>query len=266
MSLLQDAMRASHARPPVAPSRPSALVVGGGGALGSAVLERLLAARGLARVRVLVTQGFHAAMHGLESLVVAPSDLDTPPTAALASDTALVVFDRTRRANGREDAFVKPQPEALPALARWLFAGGVRRLVVVLPHSMATLPQALKAGLASLDEHTVATLGFEHVVFVRPAQSPNNTRATNGLQRLADGVFAQLRFMVPQAEQPVRVQKVAAFVTELVLRLPGSTPGTRVAPPELVWLAAQARAPGEVVQAWLDGRKLPPISAPRMRL
>ncbi|MEO8056925.1 MAG: hypothetical protein ABI671_01280 [Burkholderiales bacterium] len=266
MSMIQEALRGGHARPPTALPQPSALVVGGGGTLGSAVLERLLAGRRFAHVRVLVTQGFHAAMRGLEPLVVAPSALDTAPAAPLAADIALVVFDRTRRANGREDAFVKPQPEALPALARWLFAGGVRRLVVVLPHSMASLPQALKAGLASLDEHTVATLGFEHVVFVRPAQTAPDVRAASGLQRLADGVIAQLRFMVPQAEQPVRVQKVAAFVTELAARLPSSAPGTRVAPPELVWLAAQAREPGALVQAWLDGRELPPVSAPRMRL
>jgi hypothetical protein len=266
MSLIQEALRGGHARPPAAPRRPSALVIGGGGTLGSAVLERLLAGRRFSHVQVLVTQGFHAAMGGLEPLVVAPSAIDTAPTAPLGSDTALVVFDRTRRANGREDAFVKPQPEALPALARWLFAGGVRRLVVVLPHSMASLPQSLKAGLASLDEHAVATLGFEHVVFVRPAQTAHDARAANGLQRLADGVFAQLRFMVPQAEQPVRVQKVAAFVTELTLRLPASAPGTRVAPPELVWMAAQTRDPGALVQAWLDGRELPAVNAPRMRL
>ena len=266
MSLVQDALRGGHARPHAAPPRPSALVVGGGGTLGSAVLERLLGGRHFAHVRVLVSQGFRAAMHGLEPLVLAPSGIDTPPAVRLAADTALVIFDRTRRANGREDAFVKPQPEALPALARWLFAGGVRRLVVVLPHSMASLPQALKGGLASLDEHAVTALGFEHLVFVRPVQASNEAPAASGLQRLADGVIAQLRFMVPQAEQPVRVQKVAAFVSELVARLPTSAPGTRVAPPELVWLAAQARAPGEVVQAWLDGRELPPVNAPRMRL
>lgn len=266
MSLIQDALRGGHARPPAEPRLPSALVIGGGGTLGSAVLERLLAGRRFAHVRVLVTQGFHAAMHGLEPLVVAPSAIDTLPAVPLAADIALVVFDRTRRANGREDAFVKPQPAALPALARWLFAGGVRQLAVVLPHSMASLPQALKAGLASLDEHAVAALGFEHVVFVRSAQLPADDRADQWLQRVADGVIAQLRFMVPQAEQPVRVQKVAAFVAELVARLPASTPGTRVAPPELVWLTAQTRDPGAMVQAWLDGRELPPVNAPRMRL
>ncbi len=266
MSLVQDALRGSHLRPSAVPPRPSVLVAGGGGTLGSAVLERLLAGHNFAHVRVLVTQGFFAAMRGLEPMLVAPADINMPCATPLAADTALVVFDRPRRANGREDAFVKPQPAALPALARWLFAGGVRHLVVVLPHSMASLPQALKAGLASLDEHAVATLGFEHVVFVRPAQTPSDVRAASGLQRLADGVLAQLRFMVPQAEQPVRVQKVAAFVNELVLRLPQSTPGTRVAPPELVWLAAQTREPGGLVQAWLDGHELPSVNAPRMRL
>lgn len=131
---------------------------------------------------------------------------------------------------------------------------------------MVNLPQALKAGLASLDEHAVAALGFEHVVFVRSAQASADQRAERWLQRLADGVFAQLRFMVPQAEQPVQVQKVAAFVTELALRLARSAPGTHVAPPELVWMAAQTREPGALVQAWLDGRELPPLNAPRMRL
>ncbi len=266
MSLVQDALRGGHARPPTAVPRPSALVIGGGGALGSVVLEKLLAGRGFGHVRVVVTAGFRAAMQGLETLTVAAHGVASMAAVPLASSLALVVFDRARRANGREDAFVRPQPEELPALARWLLAGGVRQLVVVLPHSMASLPQALKAGLASLDEHAVATLGFEHVVFVRSAQAPNDQRADRWLQRLADGVVAQLRFMVPQAEQPVRVQKVAAFVAELALRLPTSAPGTRVAPPELVWMAAQTRDPGALVQAWLDGRELPPLSAPRMRL
>ena len=266
MSLLQDALRAGHARPPAAAPRLSALVLGGGGALGSAVLEKLLAARGFAHVRVVVTPGFRVAMQGLEALTVVSPNAEALAGAPLDSQLALVIFDRERRANGREDAFVRPLPEDLPALALSLFAGGVRQLVVVLPHSMASLPQALKAGLASLDEHAVAALGFEHVVFVRSAQATADQRADRWLQRLADGVMAQLRFMVPQAEQPVRVNKVAAFVTELALRLVRSAPGTRVAPPELVWMAARTREPGALVQAWLDGRELPPVSAPRMRL
>ena len=266
MSLVQDALRAGHARPPADAPRPSVLVVGAGGALGSAVLEKLLAARAFAHVRVAVSQALRVAMHGLEPLRVDTGSFDEAPAAPLGADLALVVFDRTRRSNGREDAFVRPPPEALTTLARWLLAGGVRQLVVVLPHSMASLPQALKAGLANLDEHAVAALGFEHVVFVRSAQVPADERASSALQRLADGVLTQLRFMVPPSQQPVRVQKVAAFVVALASHLPTSAPGTRVAPPELVWLAAQASDPHPLVQAWLAGAELPPLNAPRMRL
>ena len=266
MSLVQDALRAGHAAPLAAVPRRSALVIGAAGALGSAVLEKLLAARGFSHVRVVVTPGFRAAMRGLETLTVASHDVASMAEVPLDSNLALVVFDRERRANGREDAFVRPRPEELPALARWLFAGGVRQLVVVLPHNITSLPQALKEGLASLDEHAVAALGFDHVVFVRAAQTAADPRAAQWPQRLADGVLAQLRLMVPQTEQPVRVQKVAAFVAELALRLASSDPGTRVAPPELVWLAAQVRDPGALVQDWLAGRELPPLNAPRMRL
>ena len=206
MRLLQDALRAGRAGPSAAASQRSALVIGGAGALGSAVLEKLLAARGFSHARVVVTPGFRTAMRGLETLTVASQGVASMAEVPLDSNLALVVFDRERRANGREDAFVRPRPEELPALARWL------------------------------------------------------------PQRLADGALAQLRLMVPQTEQPVRVQKVAAFVVELALRLASSDPGTRVAPPELVWLAAQGRDPGALVQDWLAGRELPPLNAPRMRL
>ena len=132
-----------------------------------------------------------------------------------------------RHANGRELAFVRPRPHDLPMLARWLHTRGTRRLVVVLPHSPASLPDALKRGLANLDEHAVAALGFEQLVFVRSAQKPGSARAAQWLQRLADGVLAQLQLMVAAPDQPVRAAKVARFVLELAAQLPASEPGTR---------------------------------------
>ncbi|HEY9029279.1 MAG TPA: hypothetical protein VIP05_33645 [Burkholderiaceae bacterium] len=182
------------------------------------------------------------------------------------ADTALVVFDTKRHANGRDDAFLRPEPRELTALARWLQASGVRDLVVVMPHRAASLPQALKAGLADLDEHAVASLGFERVVFVRSARAPDDERSRVWLQRLADGVLAQLRIMTPQRDQPVRSSQVARFVAELALQLPDHAAGTRVAAPELVWLAAQQADPAELVRAWLAGEALPEPAVRRMRL
>jgi hypothetical protein len=304
MTLLHHALRVGRTSPLAASAVSTVVVVGGGGVLGSAVLERLLGQRRFAHVKVLATRGFTAAMHGLEAVLVdsfetpdaalADGALDAAPhareaasipragastgrdaavnprqaasnTAALA-DTAIVVFDRERHANGRELAFVRPRPDQLSVLAAWLQRRGVRHLLIVLPHAPAGLPDALKLGLANLDEQAVSALGFTHLVFVRSAQAPGSERAAQWLQRLADGVLAQMRFMVAASNLPVRPVKVAQFVTELAQRLPASAAGTRVAPPELVWQAAQLRDPAPLVQAWLDARGLPPIALPRRRM
>jgi len=126
MSLIHEALRAGHA-PPIhrRAAGPRVLVAGGGGALGSALLEQLLGARHFSQVSVLVTQPVQAALRGLVSVMWGE---ETPANAAL-DHTAVVVFDRQRGVNGREDAFMKPQPEQLPALAAWLQSRGVRHLL-----------------------------------------------------------------------------------------------------------------------------------------
>lgn len=274
MDLVNEALRApagsASRKIRVSHADPAALLVGGGGALGSAVLEQLLGGGRFEPVRVLVTQGFKGGVRGMEP-VLAPAMFDgevgAPAMHSLASTrTAVVVFDRERHANGREDAFFRAEPQSLPVLAHWLRQQGVQHLVVVMPHSPAALPQALSLGLANLDEHAVSALGFVHLVFVRTAQQPGATRAGAWLQRLADGLLMQLRLMIPASHQPVRVQKVAQFVAELAAQLPASAGGSRVAPPELVWQAAQTDHAGALVAAWLAGTELPLLKAPRQRL
>lgn len=269
MTLVNHALRAARSSAPDAsdaPAAPTVLVAGAGGALGSAVLEALLAGRRFAHVEVLATRALTVAMNGLEPVVVDGFDDLAAPVGVSRADTAVIVFDRERHANGRELAFLRPQPHELPALARWLLARGVKRLVVVLPHTPAGLPEALKRGLANLDELATAALGFEHLVFVRSAQKQGHARAERWLQRLADGVLAQMQMMVASTNQPVRASKVAHFVCELAAQLPASPAGTRVASPELLWQAAQSRDAAPLVQAWLAHRELPPLTAPRRRM
>jgi len=235
-------------------TRRRALVVGGGGPLGSQVLERLLAAGPFDGVGVLVSQPLQPALRGLR--VVA--DGDEAAWAALAPDTAVIVFDRARHAGGREAAFVRPEPAALPAWAARLQAHGVRSLIVVVPHTAGLLPTALKAGLASLDEGAVAALGFEHLVFMRPAQGAAAAPVGSGLpSRLAHGLLAQLNWLVPQGDQPVRSATVARVAARLAAVLPDHATGTRVLPPAWLWAAAQRPASDAVVDDWLAGRPLP---------
>lgn len=236
---------------------PRVLVLGGGGALGARVVERLLAGRRCHAVGVWTVQPLRAALRGLVPLAAGD-------WAGFQPHTAVVVFDRARHANGREAAFGMPQPAALPALAAQLRQLGATALVVVVPHAPGLLPQALKSGLASLDEAAVAAQGFAHLVFMRSAQAGlASAPAAAAPARLAHWLLGQLHWMVPQADQPVRTDTVARVAARLAVVLPQSAPGTRVLPPEVLWAAAQAPASDAVVDDWLAGQPVAPAGARR---
>lgn len=260
MDVLAQALRGAASQRGVPAARAEVLlVVGGGGVLGAALLARALACGRFARVQALVARDLASALRGFEPLPQAALG------APLRADTAVIVFERARRNNGRDDAFVQPQPQQLPALAAQLRAGGVRRLLVLVPHAPALLPQALKAGLASLDEGQVAALGFEQLLFVRAAQAAAERGAGGWLQRLAAGWLAQLAWMVPQRDQPLRAQRLAELVVELIWRLPQAGTATRVLAPDLLWQAAHAADSGAWLAAWLQGDALPAVAAPVQR-
>ena len=126
----------------------------------------------------------------------------------------------------------------------------MRRLVVVVPHAPALLPQALQAGFATQAEGEVAALGFEHLVFLRPAQYAIAPRVATRVERFAAWWLAQLRLMVPVREQPVLAARLAAVVVTLGRLLPLVPPGTRVLPPDALWQAAQGDAEA-VLAGWL---------------
>jgi hypothetical protein len=235
------------------------LVVGGGGTLGSALLTRALACGRFARVQALVARPLASALRGFEPLPAARLGL------RLRADSAVVVYERARRSNGRDDAFVQPQPTELAALAAQLRHGGVRRLLVIVPHAPALLPQALKGGLATLDEGRVAALGFEQLVLVRAAQALRGEPGRTWANRVAAAWWSQLAWLVPQREQPVRAVRLAELVVELVWRLPQAPPATRVLSPELLWQVAQAADGGALLAAWLTGEALPLPIVPRRR-
>jgi hypothetical protein len=160
---------------------------------------------------------------------------------ALGVDTAVVVLERQRHSNGRDDAFVQPRVEDLVPLAGRLRRCGVSRLIVVVPHAPALMPQALAQGFASLDEAAVAALGFDHLVMLRTPQD-KLPEATRGMARLAALWLAQLRWMVPQRQQALRAVALARCVVQLARLLPLAPPGTRVIAPEQLWTWSQNEA------------------------
>lgn len=234
----------------------SLLVVGAGGTLGSAVLAEALVAGRFQRVAALVDAPLSSAVRGLQPLTLAQLQPAPPAGRTGASDAleaAVIVFERERHANGRDEAFVQPTPKQLGSLAQVLRAAGVRQLMVLVPHTAALLPQALAHGFADHEEREVAALGFEHLVFVRTAQTAPSQPADGLLPRFAAWWLSQLRWMVPQREQPVRAARLARLAVQLMRQLPQAPPGTRVLAPAVLWQASQHEDPDQVLQPWLHG-------------
>ncbi|MCZ8254096.1 MAG: hypothetical protein O9327_00265, partial [Polaromonas sp.] len=248
-----------------AAAKPRLLVAGATGVLGNEVLRRLVGSGRYAHTEVLATEAMATSLSGVGiALAGAPAPIEAWPARPLPAHTGLIMFEPPRLYYGRERTLWTPAPAQMPELARWLKRCGVQTLVIVVPHAPGRLPDALKRGLADLDEHAVAAMGFERVLLVRSARKAQAVQSRNFLERTAAWMLSVLKFMIPAAEQPVRPAKLAEFVDTALAMLPL---GTHVAPPELLWQANQSTAAGwggdrgdakgngnsmrQVVQAWL---------------
>jgi uncharacterized protein YbjT (DUF2867 family) len=231
---------------PLQEPRPRLLIAGATGALGHEVLRELTGSMRFGDTQVLAREPMRAGLRGVTTVHVPSVDpAQWPPGAA---DTAIVLFEPPRLFFDRERALWTPTPAQLPALATWLRSSGVQTVAVVMPHAQGRLPEALKRGLASLDEHAVARLGFERVLILRTASKPGAGAAENPLARLARFMLSAFKYMVPASEQPVRAAKVAQLLARALQIAP---PGIHVAAPEMVWRAAQAGRLGPEADAWL---------------
>ncbi len=234
-------------------ARPRLLIAGATGVLGNAVLQRLVGMQRASHTQVLtrlpIRPGLrHVSAHLVPQLVGVTDDFASWPT--VPSDIAVVMFDPPRMFHGRERALWTPAPQQLAGLGRWIQRCGVDTLVVILPHAQGTLPQALKHGLANLDEQALAALDLRRLLIVRTAQKPGPATQRHFLHRTASWMLGISSLMVPRSALPVRASKVAEFVDQALLALPA---GVHVAAPELVWTAVQGDTGHmrQVISQWL---------------
>lgn len=232
---IQALQAASRPAGPSGPRKPILLVAGATGVLGNEVLHRVASSPDSGGALVLAKEPMRTGMRGIDTLLVPEGPVQDWPLSQ--GDVGLIMFEPPRLFYDRERALWTPQPAQLLQVAQWMQASGVTTLAVVLPHAQGRLPEALKRGLASLDEQAVSALGFERFIIVRSAQKPAAPASDTSLpQRLANSMLSIVRLMVPSSEQPVRAVKVAELV---LLALQTAPPGIHVAAPELVWQAAQ---------------------------
>ncbi len=232
--------------PKVAPTKPRLIVAGATGVLGAEVLRRLAGGNAFAHTQVLAKEPMATSVAQV-SMLDASGDLVAwqPVTAQVA----VVMFEPPRLYYQRERALFTPEPGQLLSLAQWLRRCGVHTLVVVVPHSQGRLPDAVKRGLANLDEQALSAVGFERLLLVRAAQKTPSAAASGFLNQLAAWMLSTLSYMIPATEQPVRPTKLAEFIDAAWHQLPI---GTHVASPELLWRSAEGADMQRVVKAWLN--------------
>lgn len=247
----EHALRAALRPVPAGPRPVRVLVAGATGAIGEAMLTQLASSPRVAQVGVLLQQPVTVAMRHVRGLLVEPQCAH--PWPVHPADEGVVLFDPPRPFHGREKALLPIEPGQLPAVAQWMHRCGVRRLMVVMPHAQGRLPDALKRGLANLDEQAVAAMGFDTVLFVRSARAPERGGAGHPLQRLAGAMLGVLHHLVPARQKPVSAARVARFADALLADAP---PGLHVVAPEQVWAVAQGDVDAALAH-WRQGLPVP---------
>jgi hypothetical protein len=235
-----QALQALNRASPLKKSQPDLLIAGATGALGNAVMQRLVGTHRFAHAQVLAREPMGQGIRTV-SLQLVAGDIAAWPQPAQRSDVAVVMFEPPRMYYERERALWTPAPEQLPALVAWLKNCGVQTLAIVLPHAQGSLPESLKRGLASLDEQTLASIGFDRLIIVRSAQKSAALVKTHPLEKLAHWMLSIFQFMVPSSEQPVRPTKMAQMVDALLQIAPL---GITVLAQEEVWALAQSDSDG----------------------
>ena len=226
---------------------PRLIVAGACGVLGAEVLRRLAGSGRFAHTQVLAKEPMATTVAQVSVVEMASHPAAWPLVDA---QVGVIMFEPPRLYYQRERALWTPTPQQLLPLAQWLKRSSVHTLVVVVPHVQNRLPDAVKRGLANLDEQALSALGFNRLLLVRAAQKAPGTSPVGFFNKTAAWMLGAMSYMIPASELPVRPSKLAEFIDIALQQLP---PGTHVASPELLWRAADQGDTRDAVKAWLNG-------------
>lgn len=208
---VNDVLQAALGRPVPRPVQEPALLIGAGGWLGSALLAQLLNTGSFSRVGAWVVKP--AQWRGSTHRGVVAVDEAGFADPAWQRACAFVVLERPGLGGERDTVFGSPRVEDLLSQAGRLHRAGVRRLVVLQSHLPGSLPEALRHGFADELEQGLASLGFDQLLLVRSSREAlGPAPGTPWMERLAALWWAQLRWLLPSNERPLRSVALARVV------------------------------------------------------
>lgn len=204
----------------------SALLVGGTGLVGRALLSLLLSNDQYRRVHLLVRQ----AAPGLPpsaKLRVHRVDLAQLSGSALpAVDDVFIALGTTIKVAGSDSAFRRVDFEYVVNAARGGLVAGAKRLAVVSAMGADPKSRVFYSRVKGEMEAAVAQLGFETVVIAQPSLLLGDRgvlgQPARRAETLATRLVAPIRWIVPKGVRPISAHDVAAAMVAAVL---GGRPG-----------------------------------------
>jgi uncharacterized protein YbjT (DUF2867 family) len=194
------------------------LCIGNIGALGEALIARLISTQGYAAV---VTATRFPMQSTTSRLTFCAFDDLEKQSAWPAADDVVMLVNGKASFYKRDDVFpVLAEAQAL-SLAKVAAAVGVKRLLVIAP--MDAWLASTFSGIAHFSEleAQLRTLAIADLIVLRPSEHRTNHSPRSLLDRIADGMFGALGdYMIPQRFQPLRAQVVADASAHWLTTLP----------------------------------------------
>jgi uncharacterized protein YbjT (DUF2867 family) len=202
-------------------ARRTALLAGGTGLVGRALLSLLLAGDRYRKVHLLVRQAAPS-FPASARLHIHPVEFAQLGNVALPSaDDVFIALGTTIKVAGSEDAFRRVDFDYVVNTARAGLAAGAKRLAVVSAMGADAESRVFYNRVKGEMEIAITRLGYETVVIAQPSLLVGDRGVLGQPPRRAEDLATRLiepiSWIVPKTVRPIHAQDVAAAMVAAVL-------------------------------------------------
>jgi uncharacterized protein YbjT (DUF2867 family) len=202
-----DVFAAHHRANADKPALKRVLCIGNTGALGEALIARLISTTGYSSV--IAATRFPMQSTTSRLTFCAFDELDKQTSWPVVDDVVMLVNGKASFYK-RDDVFPVLEEARALSLAKIAASVGVKRLLVIAP--MDAWLSSTFSGVAHFSEleTQLRTLAIDDLIVLRPTEHRAAKSKNSVLDRIADGMLGALgHYMIPQRFQPLRAQIVA---------------------------------------------------------
>jgi uncharacterized protein YbjT (DUF2867 family) len=207
-------------------TKRTALLVGGTGLVGRALLSLLLASDRYRKVHLFVRRAASNLPPSAKLKVQKVDFAQLPNSAIPAADDVFIALGTTIKVAGSERAFRQVDFDYVVNIARGALAVGAKRLAVVSAMGADPRSRVFYNCVKGEMEAAVAQLGYETVVIAQPSLLLGDRAALGQPARRAEDLATRflgpVSWIVPRGLRPISARSVAAAMFAEVL---AATPG-----------------------------------------